>query len=60
MISCFMKAYTIKNLPLTVYVSVYAGGIAVVAQKCQKIGFFFIPGYPTNFGCHGNKESEIF
>ena len=37
----------------------YAGGKAVVAQKCHKIGFF-IPGYPTNFGCHGNKKMKYF
>ena len=34
MISRFMKANTIGNLPLTVYVSMYAGGMAVVVQNC--------------------------
>ena len=36
----------------------YAGRMAVVVQNTNKTGFF-IPGYPTNFGCHGNKENEI-
>ena len=34
MISRSMKANTIQNLPFTVYVSMYTGGMAVVVQKC--------------------------